>query len=91
MLSDGAYFIIFIKSSLSIAALDLKDKLAVPQYTASAPYKNAIFAFSKDPAGANNSTFFIFLQILPFFVHILVYYQNAKFSSNYRLFYKFVV
>ena len=40
-----------------MAALDLKDKLAVPKYTASAPYRNAIFAFSKDPAGASNSGF----------------------------------
>ena len=55
-----AYFIVFSKSSSCISALVLSDNDDVPAYTASAPYKNAIFAFSKDPAGANNSGLFIF-------------------------------
>ena len=46
-----------------MSALVLNDNDEVPQYTASAPYKNAIFAFSNDPAGANNSGFFILLFI----------------------------
>ena len=56
-----AYLIVFFKSSSSISALALNDNDDVPQYTASAPYKNAIFAFSNDPAGANNSISFIYL------------------------------
>jgi len=60
-----AYFIVCIKSSSCISALDLNDNDAVPQYTASAPYKNAIFAFSNDPAGANNSiSFTLFFSFL---------------------------
>ena len=54
-----AYFIVFSKSLSSTSALLLSDKEDVPQYTASAPYINATLAFSKDPAGANNSGFFI--------------------------------
>ena len=35
--NEWAYSIVLNKSSSSIAALDLKDKLDVPQYIASAP------------------------------------------------------
>ena len=55
-----------------MSALVLNDNDDVPQYTASAPYKNAIFAFSNDPAGANNSIFFILL--LPFIYFNVFYY-----------------
>ena len=48
------------RSSSSTSALLLSDKEDVPQYTASAPYINAVFAFSNEPAGANNSGFFIY-------------------------------
>ena len=40
-----SYSIVFVKSSLSISALVLSDNDDVPQYTASAPYLNAVFAF----------------------------------------------
>ena len=60
-----AYFIVFSKSSSCISALVLSDNDDVPAYTASAPYKNAIFAFSKDPAGANNSGLFNFVIASP--------------------------
>ena len=63
-----AYFIVSSKLLSCISALVLSDNDDVPQYTASAPYKNAIFAFSNDPAGANNSTFFILLPLL-FFIY----------------------
>ena len=62
-----AYFIVFIKSSLSMSALVLNDNDDVPQYTASAPYLNAVLAFSNEPAGANNSIFFIlFIPLFSF-------------------------
>ena len=54
-----AYSIVFASSLSSTSALLLNDKDPVPQYTASAPYLNAVFAFSNDPAGANNSGLFI--------------------------------
>ena len=50
-----------------MSALVLSDNDDVPQYTASAPYKKAIFAFSKDPAGANNSICFIY-NSSPFYI-----------------------
>ena len=63
-----------------MSALVLKDSDDVPQYTASAPYKNAIFAFSNEPAGANNSGFFIliphsFLRTLSYLIYILQFYM----------------
>lgn len=64
-----------------MSALVLNDNDDVPQYTASAPYKNAIFAFSNDPAGANNSIFsyyYFLLFILTFFI-----------ISHYDIFYKY--
>ena len=67
-----AYSIVFTKSSFPISALVLNDNDDVPQYTASAPYKNAIFAFSNEPAGANNSIFFIFLPLFSFFTVFIV-------------------
>ena len=74
-----AYFIVSSKSLSCISALVLSDNDDVPQYTASAPYKNAIFAFSNDPAGANNSTFFILLPLL-FFIY---YFVRCRFVHLY--------
>ena len=60
----------------------LNDNDDVPQYTASAPYKNAIFAFSYEPAGANNSTSFIFYLPSVLFIQYIIYF----FSSYVNLF-----
>ena len=80
-----AYSIVFAKSLSSTSALLLKDKLPVPQYTASAPYINAVFAFSNDPAGANNSGFFILFYFLSLFSSI--YHQNIHlFLLNFQNF-----
>jgi len=53
-----------------MSALVLNDNDDVPQYTASAPYLNAVFAFSNDPAGANNSIFSFFLSALQYLFFI---------------------
>ena len=75
-----AYFIVFSKSSSCMSALVLNDNDEVPQYTASAPYKNAIFAFSYEPAGANNSTSFIFIKFLSLFniLYYIFFYQLCQ-------------
>ena len=84
-----AYSIVFIKSLLSMSALVLNDNDDVPQYTASAPYLNAVFAFSNDPAGANNSIFFIFFS-LPFNIYSLFNIHSLSSFCQYKVTYSFI-
>ena len=73
---------VFAKSSSCISALVLRDNEDVPAYTASAPYKKAVLVFSKEPAGANNSGFFIIYS--PFFIYFILYYKYfLKLYHNY--------
>ena len=63
---ECAYVTTFSKSSCSIFAFVLNDIFGVPIYIASAPYLNAIIAFSYDPAGASNSISLPYLFFLKF-------------------------
>ena len=81
-----AYFIVFSKSSFSMSALVLNDNDDVPQYTASAPYKYAILAFSNEPAGANNSTFFILFLLFISLYYIFFFYLCQSYILLFHFF-----